>query len=89
MRPERAAGNNGPGRCPTRGDASGASISVDELGAFGARVRAEAEAAGELTLTGSPYWEIPQSIRDALLQDLASGAYERAAQAAIADEPED
>jgi hypothetical protein len=65
------------------------SISVDDLRALGARVRAEAEAAGEFNLTGSPFWDVPQSIRDALVEDVASGAYERAAQAAIADEPED
>lgn len=64
------------------------SISVDDLRALGARVRAEAEAAGELTLTGSPYWDIPQPARHALLEYLRSGAYEETAQASIADEPE-
>jgi hypothetical protein len=64
------------------------SISVDDLRALGARVRAEAEAAGELTLTGSPYWDIPQLARDALLEYLHSGAYEEIARASIADEPE-
>jgi hypothetical protein len=48
------------------GYAGHVSISVDELRTLGARIRAEAEAAGELTLTGSPYWDIPQSIREAL-----------------------
>jgi hypothetical protein len=85
-----AAGNNGLRQSKTRGGyASEVSISVDELRAIGARVRAEAEAAGELTLTGLPYWDIPRSIRDALLEDVASGAYEQAARAAIAVEPED
>lgn len=52
------------------------SISPDELRALGAQARAEAQAAGELALTGSPYWDIPQDVRDALLEDIRSGAYE-------------
>lgn len=63
------------------------SISVDDLRSLGARVRAEAEAAGELALTGSPFWEIPQSARETLLEYLHSGAYDETARASIADEP--
>lgn len=42
----------------------------------GAQVRAEAEAAGELALSGSAYWDIPRDVRDALLENLRSGGYE-------------
>lgn len=52
------------------------SISPDERRALGAQARAEAEAAGELALSGSPYWDIPQDVRDALHEDVHSGAYE-------------
>jgi hypothetical protein len=51
-------------------------MSVEELRALGAKVRAEAEAAGELAKPGSPFWDIPQDVRDALLDDLHSGAYD-------------
>ena len=64
------------------------SISVVDLRALGARVRAEAEVAGEMpVLTGSPYWDIPHEVRDALIEDLHSGAYEARARALIADDP--
>jgi hypothetical protein len=63
-------------------------ISADELRALGARVRAEAEAAGEMAKPGPSHWVIPQAARDALLEYLHSGAYEEAARACIADEPE-
>src|SRR5579863_1790635 len=64
------------------------SISADELRALGARVRAEAEAAGELAKPGPSHWDIPRGARDVLLEYLHSGAYEEAARACIADEPE-
>lgn len=62
------------------------SVSVDELRTLGARVRADAEAAGELTLTGPTHWDLPEIVRSALLDYVASGAYEQAAQASIAEE---
>lgn len=64
------------------------SISADELRTLGARVRAEAEAAGELAKPGSSHWDIPREAREALLEYLHSGAYEEAARACIADEPD-
>ena len=63
------------------------SISVNDLRSLGARVRAEAEAAGELTLTGPTHWDLPEAARAALLEYAASGAYEEAAQACIAEDP--
>ena len=51
-------------------------------------MRAEAEAAGELAKPGLSHWVIPREARDALLEYLHSGAYEEAARACIADEPE-
>jgi hypothetical protein len=72
----------GPVRC------KGMSISPDDLRVLGARVRAEAEAAGELAKPGLSHWDIPREARDALLEYLHSGAYEEAARACIADEPE-
>ncbi len=64
------------------------SISVDELRALGARVRAEAEAAGELARPGASHWDLPREAREALLDYLHSGAYDEAARACISDEPE-
>jgi hypothetical protein len=64
------------------------SISVDDLRSLGARVRAEAKAAGELTLTGPTHWDLPEAVRAALREYAASGAYEEAAQACIAEDPD-
>jgi hypothetical protein len=64
------------------------SISVDDLRSLGARVRAEAEAAGELTLTGPTRWDLPEAVRAALQEYAASGAYEEAARACIAEDPD-
>lgn len=64
----------------------GMSISVDDLRSLGARIRAEAEAAGELTLSGPTRWDLPEAARTALLDYAASGAYEEAAQACIAED---
>ena len=63
------------------------SFSPDGLRALGARVRAEAEAAGELAASGSNRWDIPREAREALLEYGYSGAYEEAARACIVDEP--
>jgi len=65
------------------------SISVDDLRSLGARVRAEAEAAGELTLTGPTHWDLPEAARAALVDYASSGAYEEAAQACIAEDPDE
>lgn len=64
------------------------SISVDDLRSLGAQVRAEAEAAGELTLTGPTHWDLPEAVRASLLDYAASGAYEEAAQACIVEDPD-
>lgn len=64
------------------------SISVDDLRSLGAQVRAEAEAAGELTLTGRTHWDLPEAVRASLLDYAASGAYEEAAQACIVEDPD-
>lgn len=66
----------------------GVSISVDDLRSLAARVRAEAEAAGELTLSGPTHWHLPEAARAALIDYAASGAYEAAAQASIAEDPD-
>ena len=64
------------------------SISVDDLRSLGAKVRAEGEAEGEITLTGPTRWGLPAAARAALLDYAASGAYEEAARASIADDPD-
>jgi hypothetical protein len=64
------------------------SISVEDLRSLGAKVRAEAEAAGELTLSGPTHWDLPEAVRDALREYAASGAYEEAAQASIVEDPD-
>ncbi len=61
------------------------SISVDDLRSLGAGVRAEAEATGELALTGPTRWDLPESVRAALREYAVSGAYEEAARACIAE----
>jgi hypothetical protein len=64
-------------------------ISIDDLRAIAARARAQAEADGELSPKGGPVsWDLPQSIREAIWEDLDSGAYEEAARAATAGDPE-
>ncbi len=59
-------------------------ISVEDLRAIAERVRAEAAAAGELTPSGPVHWDLPESVREAIFEDLASGAYGKAARAATA-----
>jgi hypothetical protein len=64
-------------------------ISVEDLRAIAARARDLAEADGDLTPKGGAVtWDLPQSIREAIWEDLDSGAYEEAARAATAGDPE-
>ncbi len=64
--------------------------STDELAILVARARRELEAAGELhpPKTGSYRWDIPDSVRDAIAEDLASGAFARAIAEVTANDPE-
>lgn len=64
------------------------SISVEDLRAIAVRVRADAAAAGELTPTGPVHWDLPESVREAIFEDLASGAYDKAAREATAGDPD-
>lgn len=56
-------------------------ISIDDL-------RAQAETAGELRPTGPVHLQLSEPVRKALWEALDSGAYEEAAQAVTADDPE-
>lgn len=64
------------------------SISVEDLRDIAVRVRADAAAAGELTPTGPVHWDLPESVREAIFEDLASGAYDKAAREATAGDPD-
>jgi hypothetical protein len=63
-------------------------ISIEDLRAIAAQARTKAEADGELTPKGPVHLDLPQSIREAIWEDLASGAYEEAARSATAGDPE-
>lgn len=63
-------------------------ISIDDLRSLAARARAQAETAGELRPTGPVHLDLSEPVRKALWEALDSGAYEEAAQAATADDPE-
>jgi hypothetical protein len=64
-------------------------ISTDELAALVALTRQKLEAAGELTPRRGPIrWDIPESVRDAIAEDIASGAFARALAEVTADDPE-
>jgi hypothetical protein len=65
-------------------------ISIEDFRAIAARVRTEAAAAGELVpaKVGDIHWNIPDAARAAIIEDLESGAYERAAREATDDDPE-
>jgi len=93
----------GPGRVPTELDQAraaqpeavaaarvrSASISIEDLHAVARRARAAAEAAGELPLPRGPvHADIPDSLRIAAGEDLASGAYQRAVKEAVAGDPD-
>jgi len=63
---------------------------TDDLATVVARVRAAAGDAGELTppRSGPVRTNMPEAVRDAVAEDLRSGAYRRAADDAVADDPD-
>jgi len=65
-------------------------ISTGVLRAAAERARAAASEAGELrpARIGKVATDIPEAIRAAIREDLASGAYQRAAQDAVAGDPD-
>lgn len=63
-------------------------VADDDLRSLGAQVRAEAEVAGEITLTGPTHWDLPEAGRAALRRYAVSGAYEKAARACIDEDPD-
>jgi aspartate/methionine/tyrosine aminotransferase len=65
-------------------------ISTGDLQAAAERARAAASEAGELrpARIGQLTTDIPEAIRAAIREDLASGAYQEAAQDAVAGDPE-
>ena len=65
-------------------------ISTGDLQAAAERARAAAAEAGELrpTRIGKVTTDIPEGIRAAIREDLASGAYQEAAQDAVAGDPD-
>jgi hypothetical protein len=65
-------------------------ISTGDLRAAAERARAAASEAGELrpARIGKVTTDIPEAIRAAIREDLASGAYQKAAQDAAAGDPD-
>ncbi len=65
-------------------------ISTGDLQAAAERARAAASEAGELlpARIGKVTADIPEAIRAAIREDLASGAYQEAAQDAVAGDPD-
>jgi hypothetical protein len=65
-------------------------ISTGDLQAAAERARAAASEAGELrpARIGKVTADIPEAIRAAIREDLASGAYQDAAQDAVAGDPD-
>lgn len=65
-------------------------ISTGDLRAAAERARAAASEAGELrpARIGKVTTDIPETIRAAIREDLASGAYQKAAQDAVAGDPD-
>ena len=65
-------------------------MSIEDLRAIAQRVRSEAEATGELapSSVGKARWDVPEPVRVALLEDLASGRYDEAARAVTDSDPE-
>lgn len=61
---------------------------TEEFKEIVARARADAEAAGELHPSGPTHVELPESVRQAIGEDLRSGAYEQAAREATAGDTE-
>lgn len=65
-------------------------ISIEDLRALAARVRAEAEAADELEPAkgGRIQWDLPDAARAAIVADLESGVYEESVREATAGDSE-
>jgi hypothetical protein len=64
-------------------------ISTDEMQALIERARARAAAAGELPVRGGlVQWDLPESVKTAMRQDLETGAYLEAAREATSGDPE-
>ncbi|MGA2307807.1 MAG: hypothetical protein ABSH29_27010 [Acidimicrobiales bacterium] len=65
-------------------------VSTGDLQAAVERARAAAAEAGELrpTREGKVTADIPEAIRAAIREDLASGAYQQAASEAVAGDPD-
>ena len=65
-------------------------ISTGDLQATAERARAAASEAGELrpARIGQLTTDIPEAIRAAIREDLASGAYQQAAREAVAGDPD-
>jgi hypothetical protein len=65
-------------------------ISTGDLQAAAERARVAASEAGELrpARIGQLTTDIPEAIRAAIREDLASGAYQKAAQDAVAGDPD-
>jgi hypothetical protein len=65
-------------------------ISLGDLQAAAERARAAAAEAGELrpARIGKVTADIPEAIRAAIREDLASGAYQRAVREAVAGDPD-
>ena len=65
-------------------------ISTGDLQAAAERARAAAADAGELrpARIGKVMADIPEAIRAAIREDLASGAYQQAAREAVAGDPD-
>jgi hypothetical protein len=62
---------------------------TEELTELVERARHEAVLAGEIgPWRGSISWDLPESIRDAIAADLASGVYERVVSDAMGPDPE-
>ncbi len=63
---------------------------TEDMEAVVSRVRAAADAAGELrpTRIGPVQSTLPERVRLAVADDLASGTYHRAAQEAVAGDPD-
>lgn len=65
-------------------------MSVEHLRVLAARVRAEAEAAGELApvTSGDFRWALPEGAREALLADIRSGAFVENVRAVSTGDPD-
>jgi hypothetical protein len=64
--------------------------SVEDLRAIAAKVREEARVAGELSppIVGMARWDVPESVRAASLEELATETYDRAAAKVTHSDPD-